>query len=1165
MQRVGRIGALLVGAIGALVLVGWYAGVPALRTVLPGYASMKPNTAVALVAIAVAVVMMDRGRWTVSLGAFATVLGGATLLEYLLGRPLGIDVLLPGIQMGDDDPRMAPASALALLLLGLAVIAGRRGRTKAMRGLALAGFGLGHVAVLGYAYKVSSLYTVGGFTSMAVHSAVCVEMLSLSVLLLDPSGGLVSLFRNRGSAGRFARLMLPFLVLGPSVLGWLGLLAQDEGWFDTRFGVSLLVMSMTVLGLVLTWLATISMRDLDRQRDAMVHALAENNQRLEATVAERTRDLVGRQSFLDSLLETVEVGIVSCDAQGNLLVRNRAERAMVELEDAAPGSLTDSPTMNFDMLELDGRPVEFSQSPLMRALRGEDVAGVQLLLGPAGGPHREVVARGNRITGPNTEMLGAVVSLTDVTTERAVTRALEAEHSNLEEAQRLGQMGSFEYNTGASGWKFSDQLCALWGVGPGGLAPEVTQNLIHEQDRESAWQSWRQACSAGGSHSYQYRINRADDSAERLIRSTVEIGLGPDGQLQTCRGTHMDITDLTQAQHSAQEAHDFLQAVLAATPDYTFVTDLASGAVLYGSPGKDILGLTGDELAALGPDIAKLVHPEDLPRLRATNLAAADLQSGQVLQLLYRARPSNGQWQWLSRRVTPFKRDETGAVVQILGVTRDVTDVVQAEDDLRHVALHDSLTGLPNRALLVDRLDAALSRCARDGHEVAVLYCDLDGFKRVNDTAGHGAGDAVLVETARRLQEVMRPDDTVARVGGDEFVVVLEPWNRTGQGAPEENPSRGVDNVRDLALQVALRIIEVVGQPIEIDDVEHVVTASIGIAYAKDSPGGRSASLAANQLLADADAAMYRAKSRGKDRFEVFEHGLRTDLAERGRIEEVLREAVPPNGIPPHAVPASARKRGIPSLAVHYQPVFCSRTAALVSFEALARLTNADGLEIPPDAFIRVAEDVGIIRPLGTSILDLACGQLATWRAGTPGLEKATMTVNLSPLQAQHSSLGLEIRRALTAHHLSPADLVLELTETALLHAAHSTITALRALRDQGVGIAIDHFGTGHTSVPTLATLPVTAVKVDRSLVAALPQDQGSRRIINAVVTLAAEMDLTCVAVGVESEAQRNALPAGLQLQGWLTGRPQPPDNLDLLKLVTSGAPNLAHRSGPTR
>jgi len=1213
MERIGRVGAIVVGIAGAVVLVGWYSGIQALTTVVPGYTSMKPNTAVALVALAVAVTMLGRSRWTEPLGAFAILVGGSTLLEYLLGRSLGVDVL-PGISVGGDSARMAPVSTVALVLLGSAVIAARRDRAALMRGLAVVALSIGHIAVLGYAYGVSSLYTVGGFTSMALHTALAIEVLALSILLLDPSAGLARMFRDRGSAGRLVRPMVPFLIIGPSCLGWLRLWAEDQGWFDTRFGVSFLVMSMTLLGGLLTWRATVSMRDLDRQRDAAVQSLADTNRTLEATVLERTKDLVQRQGFLDALLETIDVGIVSCDAEGKTLVRNRAERAMVGLDDVAQGLVPDDTVPAIDFLELDGRPLAAGQSPLRRALLGEDVES-ELLLGPLGGPYREVVVRGDRITGPDAEVLGAVVSVTDVTTERTVTRALAVEHSNLEEAQRLGQLGSFEFDFATESWSFSDQLCALWGVRPGGLVPELTQSLIHDEDRERVWQCWDLASSLGGSHTYQYRIHRADDGAERLIRSTIEIRLGPDGQPEAGRGTQLDITDLTQAQLSAQEASSFLEAVLAATPDYTFVTALATGAVIYGPPGTSILGMTGEELQTVGSDSdtdadrdtssdtsdwAQLIHPEDRARLLAANADAADLGAGQVHQLLYRAKPASGQWRWLSRRVTPFRRDADGAVVEVLGVTRDVSDVVEAEEHLRHAALHDSLTGLPNRVLLVDRLDSALARSARDGREVSVLYCDLDGFKRVNDTAGHAAGDSVLVETAQRLRAILRPDDTVARVGGDEFVIVLEPWNRDvlpdQPNLPDRLPDRvdggdsvdgvdGVDGVRDLALQVATRVTDVISQPIMVNGVEHIVTASVGIAYGRTSTGGRGEAVTSNGVLQDADAAMYRAKGRGKDRFEVFERALRTELAERGRVERVLRRVLQARSRPctpdtpdaretadtPHKTDPPPKPsecdptQSAPVLLVNYQPVFSSRTGALVSFEALARLTDAEGRDILPEVFIKVAEDVGMIRPLGIIVLEIACRQLAAWRGQVPGLENVTMAVNVSALQAQHASLGPDVRRALSAHGLRACDLVLELTESVLLHAAHSTMTTLRALRSEGVGIAIDDFGIGYASLRYLATLPVTSVKVDKSFVAGLPHDETSIKIVKAVAGLAADMDLTCVVEGVEQEEQRLALPAGVQLQGWLTGRPMAPQDLDVLSLVTFGAPNFAHWGGPTR
>jgi predicted signal transduction protein with EAL and GGDEF domain len=402
----------------------------------------------------------------------------------------------------------------------------------------------------------------------------------------------------------------------------------------------------------------------------------------------------------------------------------------------------------------------------------------------------------------------------------------------------------------------------------------------------------------------------------------------------------------------------------------------------------------------------------------------------------------------------------------------------------------------------------------------------------------------------------LREDDTVARVGGDEFVIIVEPWDRADGPDQGIAADSGFEADRLLAVQVAERIGTALQLPVSIKGVDHVVSASIGITYATLGPGGRSGGLTAEQVLQDADTAMYLAKGRGKDRFEIFEHGLHTDATERIRVEQVLRRAL---GNLVHPVSISSDNR-TPTFSAAYQPVFDSGSGLLTGFEALARLTDSDGLNIPPDVFIPIAETTGIIHPLGRAMLAIAMGQLQAWRAEIPGLENVSMAVNLSALQAQHSSLGDDVHRALTGAGLKPKDLVLELTETALLQVANSTMSTLRGLRAEGVGIAIDDFGIGYASLRYLATLPVSAVKIDRSFTAGLPHDQTSRKIVKAVAGLAADMGLICIVEGVETDEQRAALPVGVHLQGFLTGRPQPAATMDVLTLCAQGAPWLDAR-----
>lgn len=596
------------------------------------------------------------------------------------------------------------------------------------------------------------------------------------------------------------------------------------------------------------------------------------------------------------------------------------------------------------------------------------------------------------------------------------------------------------------------------------------------------------------------------------------------GDLYGTCGVSLEVTELHNQREDARRAEEFSSAVLAASPDTIVIDDLEAGRVVYVSRTADaVIGTRPGAEVAAGTDAG--VHPDDRIRLAAALVASGDLQGHQVLQIRYRGVDDDGGHRWLSRRLTPFKRDAEGHVTEVLSVVRDVTEVVAAEDGLKYAALHDPLTGLPNRTLLADRLAGALARAQRSRRDVAVLFCDLDGFKRVNDVAGHAVGDAVLSHTARRLKEVLRGQDTVARVGGDEFVIVLEP----GEGLEGD--------ARDFGLNIARRVVSALNEPVVVDGVEHDISISVGVAFAG---GGFGTAPTAEDVLRDADAAMYQAKYRGKDRFEVFEKELWTDVAERGRIEAIIRCAVrPPEA---DADPRLVAGR----LAVAYQPIYAAGTRLLEGFEALARLTDSYGVPIPPDVFIAIAEDSGLIRQLGQQVLRQACRQLARWRQDHMG-EHLTMAVNLSPRQAQHPALVDEVMSVLAEEGLPPDRLVLELTESVLLDAGPSTISAFRALRTAGVGISIDDFGTGYASLRYLVKLPVSEVKVDRSFTAGLPEDPVSATIVRAVAGLARDLSLRCVVEGVETAAQLDVLPSNVSVQGFLLGRPAAAEHNDAL------------------
>ncbi|MCY7403607.1 MAG: EAL domain-containing protein, partial [Cryobacterium sp.] len=322
VRLASRVGAALIGVLGVIVITGWYVGIDTLPSIISSLSLLKPMTGAAFILLSVAVLVFDRRRVTLVLGLAVAVIGALTLTEYVLGLPLGVDELLPGIDFAGHPPRMAPATAVSVTLLGASVVTSRLARPAWMLGLALGALTISLIAVLGYAYGVSSLYTVGGFTSMALPTALGLAVSSVSILLQRPSSGLIAVLRDQGSAGQLLRPVIPTLFLGPFVLGWLDIFGRRLGWYDAVFGVAILIAAMTVLGVGLTWIAARRLRELDRQRDAGTRALAEANHTLEATVDSRTRQLAETADTLHTLIKIAPVGIVQLDAAGGLVSAN---------------------------------------------------------------------------------------------------------------------------------------------------------------------------------------------------------------------------------------------------------------------------------------------------------------------------------------------------------------------------------------------------------------------------------------------------------------------------------------------------------------------------------------------------------------------------------------------------------------------------------------------------------------------------------------------------------------------------------------------------------------------------------------------------------------------------------------------------------------------------
>jgi diguanylate cyclase (GGDEF)-like protein/PAS domain S-box-containing protein len=572
-----------------------------------------------------------------------------------------------------------------------------------------------------------------------------------------------------------------------------------------------------------------------------------------------------------------------------------------------------------------------------------------------------------------------------------------------------------------------------------------------------------------------------------------------------------------QAVHArlvSEEAH--IRALLAHASDVTTV--VTDARITYLSPSTErLLGFHPTELVGTG--YLDLIHPDD----RATTIAfVRDLLGtpGGSGLVECRLRTRDGSWIPVESSCRNLLHDP--AIRGVVVNSRDISERQELEQQLEHRALHDPMTGLANRTLLLDRLEQTAARALRASTRYAVLVVDLDDFKPINDTLGPGVGDAVLATIARRLQSVIRAADTVARIGGDEFAVLVEDTRDDADAA-----------------KAAARILAAIARPIHAAGTEVSLTASIGIAY---DEGGS----APTNVLRNADIAMYLAKRAGKDRFEIFETAMHVQVVERLQLEADLHQAITDD-----------------QLRVHYQPIVTLADRRTVGLEALVRWEHPTQGTIPPGRFVPLAEATGIIVPIGRHVLREACRQLACWRARLPGADRLTVSVNLSMRQLLVGDIVDDVRRALLDAGLPAPALTLELTESMIATDAEQALEALRRLKALGVRLAIDDFGTGYSSLAYLHRFPVDVLKIDRSFVSSVAAGEQPPALARAIVDLGRSLDLATVAEGIEHElelAQFHALGC-THGQGYLFARPADATSIERLLAVEFGAASPVARA----
>jgi diguanylate cyclase (GGDEF)-like protein/PAS domain S-box-containing protein len=694
-------------------------------------------------------------------------------------------------------------------------------------------------------------------------------------------------------------------------------------------------------------------------------------------------------------------------------------------------------------------------------------------------------------------------TIRDITQRKRAEAALQKIQASLAKAQRLAHLGSWDWDINKNKISLSDEIFRIIGLTPEefGGSYEEFMDFIHPEDRDTVKVSLSRVLSKDLPFSLDYRVVRPDGKV-RVVQSHGEIYFDEAGQPLRMMGTVQDITEKKEAEEERRK----LSMAVEQTSDWVMIIDKQS-KIEYVNPAVEaITGYTKEELIGGDPAIIKSGTSDSFfcKKLWET------VSSGNYYRNIFTNRKKNHELFQLDLTVTPL-RDDQGNITHYLATAKDITQQRHMEERLNYLAYYDALTGIPNRNLAKDRLKQALSRAEAVKKPIAVLFLDMDRFKFLNDTFGSEVGDEILKEIARRLESILREGETVARVGSDEFMLVLA----------------HLDQPDDVVLEIE-KIKETITRPMKVNGDEIIVTASIGISiFPQDGQDDVS-------LLKNATTACVRAKSLGGNNYKFYNPGMNIVAEEFVSLGKKLFQA-------------NKKEEFI----LYYQPYFHIDSEKLVGLEALIRWRRPEYGLLPPDTFIPVLEETGIIREVGEWTMRETWRQVKAWL--DTGCPMVPVSVNFSPVQFRCCELPAMVERIMRETGMDPNYIILEITETALMQDVEFTRSILTQFKDLGFGIAIDDFGTGYSSLNYLKKFPIDYLKIDISFIKDITTDPDAAAIVTAIISMAHNLGLKTIAEGVETKEQRQILRL-LRcdiIQGFYYSRPLPA--ADIEPILTRG------------